>query len=102
LATAKAHDGQLSRREESLRARSELLEGRLERDRRRRSSTLEARQNPKLNFGYSGKEGNDTKALEVKRRRQKKETLQFAVSRLELESTQRQRELRKSMAAVKD
>jgi DASH complex subunit SPC19 len=44
----------------------------------------------------------DAKVLELKRLRQKKERLQYAVERLELQSKQRERELRKSMAAVKD
>ena len=44
----------------------------------------------------------DAKMLELKRLRQKKERLQYAVERLELQSKQRERELRKSMAVVKD
>ncbi|ERF72037.1 hypothetical protein EPUS_04955 [Endocarpon pusillum Z07020] len=102
LGTAEAHITQLGRREESLRARSELLEGRLESDRRRRDSALEAKPVPDRARQGSGKDVNGVKALELKRLRQKKERLQYAVGRLELESRQRQRELRKSMAAVKD
>lgn len=102
LGTAEAHIGQLSRREESLSARSQLLEGRLESDRRRRSSALESKQTPKQSFAHGGKDGNNTNALELKKLRQKKARLQYAVGRLELESRQRQRELRKSMAVVKD
>jgi len=44
----------------------------------------------------------NAKVLELKRLRQKRERLQYAVERLELQSKQRERELRKSMAAVKD
>jgi DASH complex subunit SPC19 len=105
LATADAHVSQLGRREESLRARSELLEGRLESDRRRRSSALEVKRTSNQNLGRGekdGKDGNDTKALELKKLRQKKERLQYTLGRLELESKQRQRELRRSMAIVKD
>ena len=105
LGTAEAHIAQVGRREESLKARSELLEGRLESDRRRSDSTLEAPQTHKRGIqtlGGGGREGNDTRALEIKRLRQKKERLQYAVGRLELQSRQRERELRKSMAVVKD
>lgn len=38
------------------------------------------------------------KAAELKRLVQKKERLKYAVDRLELQSTQRERQLRKSMA----
>jgi hypothetical protein len=48
------------------------------------------------------KDEHETKALELKKLRQKKERLQYTVGRLELQSKQRERELRKSMAAVKD
>jgi DASH complex subunit SPC19 len=105
LGTAEAHIAQLGRREESLRARSDLLEGRLESDRRRRNSSLggtQASSRGMQSLGGSGKGENDTKAVELKRLRQKKERLQYAVGRLELESKQRQRELRKSMAVVND
>lgn len=105
LGTAEAHITQLGRREESLRARSELLEGRLENDRRRRNSSVGGVDAPIRAMQSSregGKAGNDLKVLELKRLRQKKERLQYAVERLELESKQRERELRKSMAAVHD
>jgi DASH complex subunit SPC19 len=42
---------------------------------------------------------NAAKAAELKRLVQKKERLKFAVDRLELQSQQKQRQLRKSMAA---
>jgi DASH complex subunit SPC19 len=42
---------------------------------------------------------NAAKAAELRRLQQKKERLKFAVDRLELQSTQKQRQLRKSMAA---
>lgn len=105
LGTAEAHIAQLGQREESLRARSELLEGRLKSDRRRRNSSLGGVYDPSRNTQASGsvrKDENDTKALELKRLRQKKERLQYAVGRLELQSRQRERELRKSMAVVRD
>jgi DASH complex subunit SPC19 len=103
LATAEAQIAQAGRREESLRARSELLEGRLENDKRRKSNDFEGTQAPRRQMsGLGAKEGNDSKALELKRLRQKKERLQYAVGRLELQSKQRERELRKSMAVAND
>jgi DASH complex subunit SPC19 len=42
---------------------------------------------------------NATKALHLKSLVQKKERLKYAVDRLELQSTQKERQLRKSMAA---
>lgn len=38
------------------------------------------------NYNSAGKKGNDPKAVELKRLRQKKDRLEFAVGRLELES----------------
>jgi DASH complex subunit SPC19 len=102
LGTAEVHIGQLGRREEGLRARSELLKGRLESERRRRSSVRDDLAAHKESLRRGGREENDVRALELKRLRQKKERLQYAVGRLELQSKQRERELRKSMAAVKD
>ena len=105
LGTAEAHIAQLYRREESLRARSDLLEGRLENDRKRRQSSLGGRRPPARgihSLGAGGMEENVTKALELKRLRQKKDRLQYTVGRLELQSKQGERELRKSMAAAKD
>lgn len=105
LGTAEAHIAQLGRREESLKARSELLEGRLQSDRRRRNSSLGGQQSNirgKGSYGNGGREMNDPKALELKKLRQKKDRLQLAIGRLELESKQRERELRKSMAVVDD
>jgi DASH complex subunit SPC19 len=104
LGTAETQIAQLGRREESLRARSELLEGRLESDRRRRNSSLSGQQPTGRagGLGNGARDGTDMKVLELKKLRQKKERLQYAVGRLELESKQRERELRKSMAVVRD
>jgi DASH complex subunit SPC19 len=101
LSTAEFHVNQLGRREESLKARSELLEGRLRRDSRGRGS----------NLGGDGASGDgvgdgvpltSSRMLEMKRLLQKKERLLYAIDRLELQSKQKQRELRKSMAVVGD
>jgi DASH complex subunit SPC19 len=100
LSTAETYVTQLGRKEESLKARCELLEGRLSHSRRNSSlagGTMER------NGGTSQTGGlTNAKVLELKRLRQKRERLQYAVERLELQSKQRERELRKSMAAVKD
>ena len=101
LSTTESHVGQLGRREESLKARYELLEGRLSHG-KRNSSTGGVQLFAKDNTAGQSAGLTDAKILELKRLRQKKERLQYAVERLELQSKQRERELRKSMAAVKD
>ena len=101
LSTAETHVGQMARKEESLRARHELLEGRLSHS--RRNSSLGTSSQPAKVTGATSTSGlSEAKMLELKRIRQKKERLQYAVERLELQSKQRERELRKSMAVVKD
>ena len=108
LQTAETYVGQLGRKEESLKARFELLEGRLG------NGSGAGRMDSGFGNG-SGKsavaagvvEGearplSEGQVQELKRLRQKKERLQYAVERLELQSKQRERELRKSMAIVRD
>lgn len=99
LSTAENYTNQLGRKEESLKARSELLEGRLNSNRRRTSSfggsTQPLRTQPTAPLS-------DARLLEMKRLQQKKGRLQYAIDRLELQSKQRERELRKSMAIVRD
>ncbi|PWY91011.1 putative mitotic spindle biogenesis protein Spc19 [Aspergillus heteromorphus CBS 117.55] len=93
LSLASNHVEKLSRREQGLRAKCELQEGRLH-------SSNQTRQ-PKVRSTYgdrSGGSGNAAKAAEMRRLVQKKERLQYAVERLELQSKQRERQLRKSMA----
>jgi DASH complex subunit SPC19 len=99
LSTAENYVNQQARKEESLKARYELLEGRLGQGQRGSS------------FGGAEKKGNtngggqalsEERMKEFKRLQQKKERLQFAIDRLELQSKQRERELRKSMAIVRD
>jgi len=91
----------LERRQQALVARSELLEGRLEGGeagglRKQRSLDRLVRS------ASFGKEGGDAgvKALRLKALRQKKERLGYAVERLTLQSQQRQRQLRMSVAAT--
>ena len=101
LSTAENYVVQLGRKDESLKARYELLEGRLSHDKRKSSlaGTLTVVKNSRTgsNLGLT-----NAKILELKRLKQKKERLQYAVERLELQSKQRERELRRSMAVVKD
>src|SRR6266536_2614680 len=101
LQLAENYVEKLKRREESLRAKSELQEGRIEWGRRSsglnsvgkgRSSGQTTRLVSASNEGKAA--GN---ALELQRLQQKKERLQYTVERLELQSKQRQRELRRSV-----
>jgi len=99
LTLASNHIDRLSRREESLRAKAELQEGRLS---HRRSSTTAgstSRQRSLSRGARKSEAGAGNEALEFKRLEQKKARLKYAVDRLELQSKQRERELRKSMAA---
>ncbi|OQV03184.1 hypothetical protein CLAIMM_08262 [Cladophialophora immunda] len=105
LFTAENYINQLGRREESLKARSELLEGRLNSSRRRTSSfggSNGARSFRNTQSGQPAAPLTDARTLEMKRLQQKKERLQYAIERLELQSKQRERELRKSMAIVNE
>jgi DASH complex subunit SPC19 len=102
LSVAEFHVNQLGRREENLKARSELLEGRLNRDSRGRGSGF----GEEAVVRGGGAEGvvplTSARMSEMKRLQQKKERLLYAIGRLELQSKQKQRELRKSMAVVGD
>ncbi|KAK5106518.1 DASH complex subunit spc19 [Lithohypha guttulata] len=98
LSTAESHVDQLARKEQSLKARSELLEGRLG-SQRNSAVGQPARARPMLTSQGSGL--TDPKALQMKRLQQKKDQLQFAIERLELQGKQKERELRKSMAFVR-
>ena len=103
LSTAENHISQLERKEESLKARSELLEGRMNSNRRRTSSFgAGSAQHLRAVQSQSGAPLSDAKKLEMKSLQRKKERLQYAIDRLELQSKQRERELRKSMAIVRD
>ena len=96
LSTAENYVNQLARKEDSLKARSELLEGRLKYG--RKSSLAEAQSGTK----NQAPPLSDARSLEMKRLQQKKERLQYTIQRLELETKQKERELRKSMAFVRD
>lgn len=72
-------------------AKAELQEGRLQQPERSRSKS------PARRAGGGGL-GN-MEEMKMQQLRQKKERLSYAVGRLELQASQRQRQLRKSMAA---
>ena len=96
LSLASNHVEKLARREQTLKAKCELQEGRLSHETRPAS-------NQEQNGGGLLVAGSDNaesaaKAAELRKLIQKKERLQYAVERLELQSTQRERQLRKSMA----
>ena len=97
LGTAEKYVDELGRREEGLKARYELLTGRLE-GRKRQSSLGQVGKRPVEDVAEDAK----GRAVEMKLLRQKKERLQYAIERLELQTKQRERELRKSMAIVRD
>ncbi|KAG9237965.1 putative mitotic spindle biogenesis protein Spc19, partial [Amylocarpus encephaloides] len=94
LQRCEAHVAKLERRQGALIARSELLEGRLSND-----ETQGLRKKRSLDRLVKGKgTGGDEKTLRLKALRQKKERLGYAVERLGLQSRQRQRQLRMSVA----
>lgn len=85
-----AYLDKLERREQSLIAKAELQEGRL--------SQASSRPAPLPKSPARGS-GGGLADLKVQQLRQKKERLSYAVGRLELQASQRERQLRKSMAA---
>jgi DASH complex subunit SPC19 len=93
----------LARREDSLRAKCQLQEGRLFDERRPRTAStsgtgLSHRKSSLSSAGGIRDPSSAAKAAELRKLVQKKERLKLAVDRLELQSRQRERELRKSMA----
>lgn len=102
LSLASNHVDKLSRREQGLKAKCDLQEGRLSSNSEGKSSAKG--QSNALRGRLAGSSAYTSsnaasKAAELRRLVQKKERLKYAVDRLELQSTQRQRQLRKSMAA---
>ncbi|PYH83958.1 mitotic spindle biogenesis protein Spc19 [Aspergillus uvarum CBS 121591] len=108
LELATNHVEKLSRREQGLRAKCDLQQGRLysneERQQQKRQLANKPKPNPGGAFGdrrqaaAAAAASNAAKAAELRRLIQKKERLQYAVERLELQGKQRERQLRKSMA----
>jgi len=79
-------------------AKSELQEGRLGQASGKGVSVQKKKSLERLVRGASA--GGDGKALRLKALRQKKERLGYAVERLTLQSQQKQRQLRMSIAAT--
>ncbi|OJD20925.1 hypothetical protein ACJ73_07738 [Blastomyces percursus] len=111
LSLASNHVDKLARREQSLKAKYELQQGRLSYDddgddgdsngahASRRSHNSHQARRP-LSTGRTVTETAAAgRAAELRKLVQKKERLQYTVERLELQSRQRERQLRKSMAA---
>ncbi|KAJ5390096.1 DASH complex subunit Spc19 [Penicillium cataractarum] len=106
LSLSSNHVERLARREQSLKAKCDLQEGRLSSNPESRSSASRAQgqgnaalRGRLAGSSSAGSSSAAAKALELRRLVQKKERLKYAVDRLELQSTQRERQLRKSMAA---
>jgi len=102
LSLASNHVDKLSRREQGLKAKCDLQEGRLSSNSESKASAKSqsnAALRGRLAGSSTGSSGAASKAAELRKKVQKKERLKYAVDRLELQSTQRQRQLRKSMAA---
>ncbi|KAI0994553.1 hypothetical protein K3495_g13628 [Podosphaera aphanis] len=104
LARAESTISKLERKEKNLVARSELLEGRLEGARFSGAKgsgvdhqLIGSRVSRKAGSSGAGMEENVSKLKVLK---QKKERLAYVVERLTLQSQQRQRQLRKSIAAI--
>ncbi|KAF2397338.1 hypothetical protein EJ06DRAFT_532960 [Trichodelitschia bisporula] len=98
LSRVAAYLDKLERREQSLIAKYELQEGRL--------SASGPAPRPSSRASKAGREPgaplSGLDALRLKQMRQKKERLSFAIDRLQLQAGQRERQLRKSMAAPMD
>ncbi|KAJ5805446.1 DASH complex subunit Spc19, partial [Penicillium pulvis] len=102
LSLASNHVEKLARREEGLKAKCDLQEGRLSSNPENRTSAnrVQSQSGAAMRGRLASSTGNAaSKAAELRRLVQKKERLKYVVDRLELQSTQRQRQLRKSMAA---
>lgn len=92
----------LDRREQSLVAKYELQQGRLDPQRTPESSRPASRARAKSTGGKAGAGLGMAEQMKMKQLRQKKERLQFAIDRLQLQAGQRERQLRKSMAVPQD
>lgn len=100
LSTAETYVDQLARREQSLKARYELLEGRF--GSARNSSSNQRSDRRSVPYPSRSSAASDTKSAQIKKLQQKKDQLQFTIEKLELQSKQKERELRKSMAFMKE
>ncbi|KAI0425661.1 DASH complex subunit Spc19 [Xylaria sp. FL1042] len=104
LDRADAHIDRVDRRIESLRARAELQQGRLDND---GSSSSRTSRNPRNNANAKSSANNNSTGggarldggakLRARVLKQRREALQYSVERLELEALQKERELRKRL-----
>ncbi|KAK3110926.1 DASH complex subunit spc19 [Teratosphaeriaceae sp. CCFEE 6253] len=103
LSRVETHLDKLERRECSLIAKAELQEGRLSRTSAgaagRGSSGVRPRPSQATTSTAAGASLSALEEVKLQQLRQKKERLSYAVSRLEMQAGQRERQLRKSMAA---
>jgi DASH complex subunit SPC19 len=93
LSRVETYLDKLERKEKGLIAKAELQEGRL--GQRRQS---EVGKSPARGLGKAVGVGGSMEEVRAQQLRAKKERLSYAVGRLELQASQRQRQLRKSMA----
>jgi len=97
LSRVSAYLDKLERREQSLIAKCELQEGRLGQVSASTGRPARLKRNTSVGEGSTPLTG--LEAMKMQQLRQKKERLSFAIDRLQLQAQQRERQLRKSMAA---
>ncbi|KAI1348876.1 DASH complex subunit Spc19 [Xylaria sp. FL0043] len=95
LDRADAHIDRLDRRIESLRARAELQQGRLDNDNTSSRTSRNAKNSSTSSRG--GAQLDSNAKLRARVLKQRREALQYSVERLELEVLQKERELRKRL-----
>jgi DASH complex subunit SPC19 len=93
----------MSRREQGLIAKADLQEGRLSNPAQQHNTGSSSRPSSRSKQSAAGASSaggglSNLEQLKMSQLRQKKERLSYAVSRLELQAGQRERQLRKSMA----
>jgi DASH complex subunit SPC19 len=104
LSRVETHLDKMTRREQGLIAKADLQEGRLSNPAQQQhntgSSSRQSSRSRQSAAGASSAGGglSNLEQLKMSQLRQKKERLSYAVSRLELQAGQRERQLRKSMA----
>jgi DASH complex subunit SPC19 len=105
LSRVETHLDKMSRREQGLIAKADLQEGRLSNPAQQHNTGSSSRQSSRSRQSTAGASSSmagaglsNLEQLKMSQLRQKKERLSYAVSRLELQAGQRERQLRKSMA----
>ncbi|KAL8710559.1 MAG: hypothetical protein Q9225_007264 [Loekoesia sp. 1 TL-2023] len=99
LSRVETHLDRLQRREQALIARCELLEGRLSMSGEDSEALSKGSSTAMDRKSFAGEGDGSREALKLKQMRAKKERLGYAVERLSLQAQQRERQLRKSVAA---